>query len=298
MNHGGPVAALIDEGLTTFDPYRRFVSGELPRGAYSDEVIRFREQLVMSTGLTENEVSLSVRLPLDLDAFTFASYQVMAAAVGLAAPTGDLRERLSSAREAISGYDHGTRKTYIFPEEGALAHLAAATSGAKSAISLGSYYGYWSAWAATGLASDARLTLVDLDPAVCAAAEKSMDRLELVAEVEIVCAEATAFLRASDERYDFALFDAEGPSNPEDSRMRRKAVYGPIIEAFLPVAAPGALLLAHNILLGHPFADPYFTRLVSNNKGELLEFHQWLSAAALARITIPTVEAVGIYRLR
>jgi predicted O-methyltransferase YrrM len=298
MTPGGPVAALIDEGMAGFGPFRRFMAEELTRLAYSEEVIASREELVASTGLTRNEVSLSVRLPLDIDGFTFAAYGATAAAMGLLPLSKNVGERLGWARDAIAGYDHGVRKTYIFPEEGALAYLIAAASGAKSMISLGSYYGYWSAWAALGLTRGAKLTLVDSDPAVCAAAEANFDRLDVEADVGVVCAEATAFLRGSSERYDFALLDAEGPLNPEDPRMRRKAVYGPIVEAFLPVAAPGALLLAHNILLGHPFPDPYFDCLVTVNKEELLEFHQRLANATLAEITVSTVEGTGVYRLR
>ncbi len=298
MNSGGPVAVTIDGGLADYEPYRRFLAGELTRSAYSEEVVASREALVTSTGLTENEVSLSVRFPLDAHDFALAAFEMTAAAVGLPPTETDTTRRLEQARDLLAGYDHGERKTYIFPEEGALAHLVAAASGARSAISLGSYYGYWSAWAATGLARGTRITLVDSDPAVCAAAEENFDCLGVEADVDVVCAEATEFLRGSSCRYDFVLLDAEGPPSPADPRMQRKAVYGPIVEALLPVAAPGALLLAHNILLGHPFPDPYFARLVTVNKGELLEFHQWLEAAALAKTTVSTVEGTGIYRLR
>lgn len=296
--NGGPAVDLIDRGMSGFDPYRRFLGGRLARRAYSEQLVRARDELVGSTGLTENEVSLSVRLSFDAAGFAAAAYGMAAAAVGLPSASKESGRCLREAQEAIASYDHGARKTYIFPEEGALTHLVAAACDAGSVVSLGSYYGYWSAWAATGLSRGVSLTLVDSDPAVCAVAEENMRRLGVEADVTVVCADAIDFLGLSNDRYDLVLLDAEGPAGTEDPRRRRKAVYGPIVEALLPVAAPGALLLAHNILLGHPFPDPYFDRLVATNTGELLEFHQWLGAAAVAEMVIPTVEGLGIYRLR
>jgi len=247
-------------------------------------------------GLNRDQLSLSTRFPADEETFVDDALAALRRA-GLVAAVDYPKSAFEDFRSRVdSGWDHGGRTTYIFPEEARLLYALAHIVGGRHWLFGGSYYGYWAIWAAPGVAAHGgSLTLVDIDEDVTALAASNFAELVPSADVRFSSADATEPL-AADESVDVFVLDAEGPKDHPDPELRDKAIYAPIMRANTPVLRPGGLLVAHNMLLDDHSDCAYFAEKVAHNRRQYADFEAHLTDAYDTRLHIESSEGVGVYR--
>ncbi|MFO0173769.1 MAG: hypothetical protein ACK51W_15040, partial [Aphanizomenon sp.] len=97
------------------------------------------------------DVDFAKRYPGSINSFISTTYQDPTFQDWLLLPE-DWQSVCQSAEQTIRGsFEHQSAATYIYPEEGYLMLTLAQAFRAKRAIFLGSYYGYWAAWAMAAL---------------------------------------------------------------------------------------------------------------------------------------------------
>ena len=141
--------------------------------------------------LNEDQRNLSTRFPLDdrqcvaglLDDLVAAD--IIPSAVYPEDEFDDYREQV------VALATHDGRITYIFPEEARLLYALAHVLRPQRTAFLGSYYGYWALWAMPGIvAGGGTVTLVDVDPAVMAIAERNFAAMGWADVTDFVVADA------------------------------------------------------------------------------------------------------------
>ena len=159
---------------------------------------------------------------------------------------------------------------------GMLLNLLVRESGARRILELGTSYGYSAVW----LAEAARATggkVISLDVADYKQAEaaKALAAAGLDGIVEFHAGDALQIIPRLDGPFDFVLVDLW------------KDLYGPCLELFLPKLAPGALIVADNMLQPADSRDDAlrYRRLVRSKPGlssVLLPVGQGLEVSRLA----------------
>ena len=173
--------------------------------------------------------------------------------------------------EVLGKYDHGNYTTYIFPEENALLYAIVRNVRPRRAACMGSYYGYW-AMAAKAAHPDLNLTLLDVDPAVMQLAQKNFENLKLERDTTFLIGDAEELVNGIGS-VDLLILDAEGPKSeeiPED--YRDKAIYYPLLKAACNTLAPGALVIAHNVILSNFTDGIYFEEKLRNYRKQYTKF--------------------------
>jgi predicted O-methyltransferase YrrM len=140
-----------------------------------------------------------------------------------------------------AGWDRDARRDELLlrvgPETGRLINILAAGAGAKRMLELGTSYGYSTIWLAEAAArTGGKVVSLDLAAAKQAHARKMLKRAGLEAQVELICGDALAILEGLDGPFDFVLVDLW------------KDLYVPCLELIAPKLAPGAVLVADNML--------------------------------------------------
>lgn len=248
-------------------------------------------------GLNRDQLSLATRFPGDELRYVDECLAFLREA-GVIRSTEYPKVQFSAFRERIANeFLHLGYSTYIFEEEARLLYaLAFLLPGTRWAF-LGSYYGYWAVWALPGLiARGGHAVLVDIDPAVQGLAKANFEALGGRDAVTFLTADATR--ASSDEAFDVLVLDAEGPKDHPDPRIRDKAIYGPILEAWLPALNPYGVVLAHNMLLNNPSGLQYFDSKVALNTIQYNDFHRLVDRHFDRRIVLDTTDGIGVYRRR
>ena len=290
----GPVASTIIEALTGFPPFDKWCTGIIDRVEY---VAALDELLARSTSipLTENQRALSARMHWQPDDLVDQTLTSCAAQALLTSYRYDIAA-FRRFQEHMTAWDHGGRSTFIFPEEAQLLYAVANITRPRRIVVLGSYYGYWAAWAIGGAEHSLEsIVLIDVDPAVNALASSNLRHLGLNAKASVVTGDAAEYMRLSTDPVDLIVLDAEGPQVGSDPRLLRKAIYGPITETALPHLNKGGHLVVHNVLVDRLVAHPYFDALVARNKEELAEFLMRVGSMCHKSFHVPTTEGVGLY---
>jgi caffeoyl-CoA O-methyltransferase len=132
------------------------------------------------------------------------------------------------------------------PDEGALLTLLARLVGARRALEVGTFTGYGAISIARGLASDGRLTCLELEERYAAIARRNLDDAGVADRVEIIVGPALESLRAmpATPTFDYVFLDAD------------KTGYPDYYEELIPRLLPGGLLLVDNVLLRGRVTDP------------------------------------------
>ncbi|KGW45718.1 putative leucine--tRNA ligase [Burkholderia pseudomallei MSHR684] len=194
VTFSGPIFDLVDGVLRDAPEYRGFRAGAQSRAEFAAFLERVRTQLV-GRGVPANDVHFAKRFPVSIDAAVEHAFAELAP-MGLAWPAGFPAVCARAAARIGRGFDHQGLGTYIYPEEGRLLLAIALAFRPRNAVFLGSYYGYWAAWALPAIvACGARAVLVDPDPRVAEVARRSLARLYPGARVEIVCDTGRALSR-------------------------------------------------------------------------------------------------------
>ena len=132
------------------------------------------------------------------------------------------------------------------PDEAALLTMLARLMGARRALEVGTFTGYGAISIARGLASDGRLTVLELREEYADIARRNLERAGLADRVDFILGSADDSLRAMPEEptFDFVYLDAD------------KTGYPGYYDLILPRLVPGGLLLIDNVLLRGAVLDP------------------------------------------
>jgi predicted O-methyltransferase YrrM len=293
---GGTAFDHIDAVLRSVPQYREFLEGKLSRQGYSDWM-ETRGGRLFGDRLNEDQRNLSTRIRVDDRQYVAELLEDLRGA-GICASTVYPEEAFDDYRDRVaSDTDHSGRVTYIFPEEARLLFALAHVLRPKRAAFLGSYYGYWASWALPGIAAaGGRATLVDIDPAVMAIAERNLAALGMARHVEFVVADAIEMAPRRLRNVDLCVLDAEGPKQGADPDLLDKAIYYPIMRAATPAIRPGGVLVVHNMLLENLTANRYFERSLERNRRQFVKFMRHLDEHYDRRRVYSTTEGVGAYR--
>jgi predicted O-methyltransferase YrrM len=291
----GPIFELIDSVLRDEAAYRQFRAGRVGRSALA-ALLDGRAAALEARGVPASDVHFAKRFPASIDGIVAESLETLARS-GVTpradCPAALMDEVASTIRHR---FDHRGQGTYIYPEEGRLLLGIAHAIRARSAVFLGSYYGYWAAWALRPiLAAGGHAVLVDPDPIVCEIARRNLHRIYPAERVEIVVATGEAYMARTHDRFDLVVLDAELPRDHPDTARRGKGIYFHLLQAALPHLAERATLVCHNILFAdHSGADFFFDEVIGRNELELGPFKALVASEFDRFVELPTTEGVGV----
>ncbi len=129
------------------------------------------------------------------------------------------------------------------PEVGRLLEIEARACGARRILEIGTAIGYGTLCLARG-APEARITTIDRDPEMLAAARGYLERAGVADRVELVPGEALETLPALRDRFGLVYIDAE------------KTEYRRLLDLALPKLAVGGLVVVDNLLWKGRVAEP------------------------------------------
>jgi predicted O-methyltransferase YrrM len=291
---GGTVYAKVDSALGAYASYTAFRQGNISVAAYQKWIEV--EGSATETSLNQDQINLSARFPHDKHEFVRRAMAQCRAVDVIVDDRYEAEFAEQALAEVDAKYDHGNYTTYIFPEENALLYAIVRNVRPRRAACMGSYYGYW-AMAAKAAHPDLDLTLLDVDPAVMQLARKNFEILKLERN--------TAFLLGSAEQFDcgvgsvdLLILDAEGPKSkevPED--YRDKAIYYPLLRAACAILAPGALVIAHNVILSNFTNGAYFEEKQLDYRKQYMKFLTLLREHFIYTV-IDSTEGILVARMR
>ncbi|KAK4196663.1 S-adenosyl-L-methionine-dependent methyltransferase [Triangularia verruculosa] len=259
----GTAFSKIDAALASCPLYSEFRRGLLDVATYQRWVEN--EGLASVPALNQDQINLSARFPHNKHDFVRRALAQCRGADILPDDSYDADASESALKRIDERFDHGRYLTYIFPEESALLYAVVSIVQPRRIAFLGSYYGYWAAAAAAAPSKQGiDLTLVDIDPDSMEMARHNLEKQGLsdnkATAFLVDDAEALAAAPAPELRdIDILVLDAEGPKSddvPPD--YRDKAIYYPHLRASLAELHPGALVVAHNVILSNFTTSAYF----------------------------------------
>ena len=128
----------------------------------------------------------------------------------------------------------------VSPAQGKLLMLLARAAGARRILEIGTLGGYSAICLARALPPDGRLVTLELSPKHAEVARANIARAGLAARVEVRVGSGADLLRQlaaeGAEPFDFIFIDADKPG------------YVTYLELCLPLARPGALIVADNVV--------------------------------------------------
>jgi predicted O-methyltransferase YrrM len=125
----------------------------------------------------------------------------------------------------------------VGPETGALLNNLVKDGGYRRIVEIGTSYGYSTLWLAEAArATNGKVISLDVAAKKQAYAEKMLEQAGLAEFVEFRCGDALELLPALEDGVEFVLLDCW------------KDVYVPCLEIFHPKLAPGAVVVADNMI--------------------------------------------------
>ena len=142
----------------------------------------------------------------------------------------------------------GLPEIAVSPAQGKLLLILARAAGARRILEIGTLGGYSAIWLARALPPDGRLVTLELNPLHAEVAQANLARAGLAERVEVRVGPAVESLRQLAAEgappFDLVFIDADKPS------------YVAYLEGALPLARPGALLIADNVVRHGRILDP------------------------------------------
>jgi predicted O-methyltransferase YrrM len=287
----GPLFDLAASVLARYPEFASHRDGSLAEGAWRGLLERAAGEL-RAAGVPDDDVHFAKRVPGAPEAFVRDALARLVRAGVLRSDAFD-EAAADAAAAGAARYDHGGLGTYIYPEEGRLLFALADLVRPAHAVFLGSYYGYWAAWAIPAVvARGGRVTLVDPDPTACAVARRNLAGHGDA--VRVLTATGQDALAENDAPIDLLAIDAELPRTHPDPSLRGKGVYRALLAAALPHLAPTAHVVAHNILLADGTGDPVLAAVAARNAGELGPFLALAARELDAFVELASTEGVGV----
>lgn len=168
----------------------------------------------------------------------------------------------------------------VSPAQGKLLMLLARATGARRILEIGTLGGYSAIWLARALPRDGRLVTLELNPKHADVARANVARAGLADRVEVRVGPAAQSLRQLAAEgvgpFDFIFIDADKPG------------YVAYLELALPLARPGALIVADNVVRDGRVTDP---TLDDPNVTGAQRFNEAL--AAESRVDAVLLQTVG-----
>jgi predicted O-methyltransferase YrrM len=147
---------------------------------------------------------------------------------------------------------------YVGPGTGQFLNTLARDSGARRILELGTSYGYSTLWLADAArATGGKVTSLELHPGKRKFALEQLAKVRLDAVVDIKLGNATQIIPTLDGAIDFVLVDLW------------KELYVRCFDLFLPKLAPGAFVIADNMLqpeASRPQTDAYRRHLRASGR--------------------------------
>ncbi len=168
----------------------------------------------------------------------------------------------------------------VSPAQGKLLMLLARATGARRILEIGTLGGYSAIWLARALPKDGRLVTLELNPKHADVARANVARAGLADRVEVRVGPAAQSLRQLAAEgvgpFDFIFIDADKPG------------YVAYLELALPLARPGALIVADNVVRDGRVTEP---TLDDPNVTGAQRFNEAL--AAESRVDAVLLQTVG-----
>jgi predicted O-methyltransferase YrrM len=150
--------------------------------------------------------------------------------------------------------EHRRKLLNLEPDTAELLSILARSSGAKSALEIGTSNGYSTIWLAASIGpTGGRIITIDRSPEKQAMARENLQKAGLLEYVDLHCGDATELVRALPGPFDFVFFDADRKSAPAQLTL------------LLPKLASSALILADNVL-SHPAEIADYLAMVKSLK--------------------------------
>ncbi len=293
----GPVFAIAQSVLATRPEYRSFLDGG-PRGAFNFFLNSIAPDLI-AAGLPPDDVQFAKRYPRSQTAFVREALRRLTGIGILPQPDYDETGYERLAAQIRDAYDHGPFRTYIYPEEARLLFAIADILRPRSAIFLGSYYGYWARAPLSVIARHGgRAVLVDPDPKAQDVARHNLQSAGLTDAVEFAVTTGQDYLQETADRYDLVVLDAETPRDFPDPQQRGKAVYGPLLQNALARMTADATLVCHNYLFEDVAGCRFFDRIIERNRGEMAAFLDIAAREFAGLEECTSTEGIGVGKRR
>jgi len=138
----------------------------------------------------------------------------------------------------------------LHPDTSRLIHIMIQSAGCKRLVEIGGAYGYSAIW----LAHAARITggcftSLEINPKLIEIGRRNLEEAGLADMVESVQGDAKETLDTLETPLDFVLLDCWEP------------LYVELLNIIAPKLRPGGILVADNVLPGHPDSDQYIQAL-------------------------------------
>ena len=279
----GPAVDYIQAVLSKFPAYREYRSGRISREQYVERLEAQAAELRQRLGKFTHLYDLAISYPADFDTqaeeiFSTLLAQGFVPEQPAVAPFNQFRQRI------LASYDHGRYHTYIHPDEARLLYFISMARKPRHMVAIGSFYGYWAAWAMPGVqAAGGEALLVDPNREVCALAEENLRKLGFADRTIVRAEKAETVLPTMDGQVELALLDATGPPDHPDPAYRGKGIYGFLIKDIFAIMRDGALLVVHN------------DSLPENDDVSLESFHAFCRDHFRKQLVAPTPEVFGVY---
>lgn len=278
---GGTIYNAVMEKAAHLPLLQDYMGGAMDKATFQQELMKCKEQLA-ALGVSGSWFDLLVRFPKDPWDGAKRMTELLNSSGILAAPEAEEQAYLQYEQQVQQCFSHlPDRFTSIFPEETRIAHALSRARKPANIFVAGSYYGYLAVWLIPGLAADGRMELSDVDPAVCALAQRNMEAMGAGSRVTVQCEDAEKLLQGSAEPIDLFVLDAYGGYAHPDPRYHGKAIYGPLLRAALPRMRENSILLVHNAEQG---------------SGDLVEFFALVKDARFS-LYLNTTENMAVFQL-
>lgn len=295
----GPAFDLINSVLTDFPFYQRFREGNISSAVYSQFLNDHCDQL-QKYGLSKEDIKFASRFPQSETAFVHKML-IDLWEHGMIRNTNYNQHEFNQYAELIkSKFDHGSFRTYIYPEEARFIFALTSIIKPRSVAFMGSYYGYWAIWALPHIQqAGGKAYLVDLNPDVNRLAKKNLDNFGYENCTVVVTGNAIDFVPDGDRLFDLVVIDAEYYHLNPDPDYRGKAVYYPILKDSLPSIEPNGIVLCHNIILEkYKKDDLFFRHLATCHQNEYSKFLSLALDHMNVFLEYPSTEGIGIGQIK
>jgi len=142
--------------------------------------------------------------------------------------------------------ENGMPSISVSPSSGKFLTMLVSISGAKKILEIGALGGYSGICLARGFGQGGRLTSLELESSYAKLALSNLEKAGFEEQVSYIVGEAMESLSKlieEKQKFDFFFIDADKPN------------YQNYLEACIKLAAPGALIVADNVLAGGSVAD-------------------------------------------
>lgn len=160
-------------------------------------------------------------------------------------------EKMSSPEPAhLSELDRETHLKILYPRmlsghlQGRLLSMVSKMVQPKLAVEVGTYTGYSAICMAEGLAPGGKLITIEVDPELEETINRYFEKAGVADRVELVIADATAYLDSIEGPVDLAFLDAD------------KQNYVRYYETLVPKMRSGGVIMADNVLWSGRVLDP------------------------------------------